>query len=281
MKKVLKFGERTLLMGILNVTPDSFYDGGRFSSLEAALNRTRQLIEEGADIVDVGGESTRPGAEPVPENVEMERVVPVIREIRREFPDVPISIDTYKSRVAEAAIKVGADIVNDISGLGFDDRMADVVAEHGTYVVIMHIKGTPRDMQKNPVYSDVIAEIKGFFRERIEMAIGKGIPEDRIILDPGIGFGKKLHHNLRILNEIEEFKKEFGLPILVGASRKSMIGMVLGDIPPEQRLDGTLAISTYCAMKSVDIIRVHDVRPNLMAVRMVEAIKNWRKFTSE
>ncbi len=279
MSRELKLGDRILIMGILNVTPDSFYDGGRYEQLELALERAQRMIEEGADIIDVGGESTRPGAEPVPLETELGRVVPVIREIRKRFPNVIISVDTYKSAVAEEALRAGADIVNDISGLGFDPRMAEVVADFNAYVVIMHIKGTPKNMQVNPVYDDVIGEIMEFFRRRIEIAVEKGVSRDRIILDPGIGFGKKLHHNLRILNEIDRFKEEFGLPLLVGASRKSMIGMVLGIKSPEDRLEGTLAISAYCATKSVDIIRVHDVLPNLRVVRMVEAIKNWRKYS--
>ncbi len=281
MDRDLKFGHRTYVMGILNVTPDSFYDGGRYVSMDMAIQRVEQMISEGADIIDVGGESTRPGAEPVPLEVELQRVVPVVKAIRVRFPDILISVDTYKSAVARQALEAGADIVNDISGMQFDPEMAKVVAEFGSYGVIMHIKGTPKDMQVNPKYEDVIAEITDYFRRRIDYAVGNGIDRSKIILDPGIGFGKKLWHNLRILNEIERFRDEFGLPILIGASRKSMIGMVLGNVPPEQRLEGTIAISAYCAMKGVDIIRVHDVKSNVMAVKMVEAIKNWQKFTSE
>ncbi len=280
MARDLKFGHKTYVMGILNVTPDSFYDGGRYVSMDVAMRRVERMISEGADIIDVGGESTRPGADPVPLETELERVVPVVKAIRDRFPDILISVDTYKSAVARQALEAGADIVNDISGLQFDPEMARVAAEFGSYVVIMHIKGTPKDMQVNPEYGDVIAEITDYFHRQIDYAVRNGIERGKIILDPGIGFGKKLWHNLRILNEIERFRDEFELPILIGASRKSMIGMVLGNIPPEQRLEGTIAISAYCAMKGVDMIRVHDVKPNVMAVRMVEAIKNWQKFTS-
>ncbi len=280
MARDLKFGHKTYVMGILNVTPDSFYDGGRYVSMDVAMRRVERMISEGADIIDVGGESTRPGADPVPLETELERVVPVVKAIRDRFPDILISVDTYKSAVARQALEAGADIVNDISGLQFDPEMARVAAEFGSYVVIMHIKGTPKDMQVNPEYGDVIAEITDYFHRQIDYAVRNGIERGKIILDPGIGFGKRLWHNLRILNEIERFRDEFELPILIGASRKSMIGMVLGNVPPEQRLEGTIAISAYCAMKGVDIVRVHDVKPNVMAVRMVEAIKNWQKFTS-
>ncbi len=280
MARDLKFGHKTYVMGILNVTPDSFYDGGRYVSMDVAMRRVERMISEGADIIDVGGESTRPGADPVPLETELERVVPVVKAIRDRFPDILISVDTYKSAVARQALEAGADIVNDISGLQFDPEMARVAAEFGSYVVIMHIKGTPKDMQVNPEYGDVIAEITDYFHRQIDYGVRNGIERGKIILDPGIGFGKKLWHNLRILNEIERFRDEFELPILIGASRKSMIGMVLGNVPPEQRLEGTIAISAYCAMKGVDIVRVHDVKPNVMAVRMVEAIKNWQKFTS-
>ncbi len=280
MARDLKFGHKTYVMGILNVTPDSFYDGGRYVSMDVAMRRVERMISEGADIIDVGGESTRPGADPVPLETELERVVPTVKAIRDRFPDILISVDTYKSAVARQALEAGADIVNDISGLQFDPEMARVAAEFGSYVVIMHIKGTPKDMQVNPEYGDVIAEITDYFHRQIDYAVRNGIERGKIILDPGIGFGKKLWHNLRILNEIERFRDEFELPILIGASRKSMIGMVLGNVPPEQRLEGTIAISAYCAMKGVDIVRVHDVKPNVMAVRMVEAIKNWQKFTS-
>ncbi len=280
MARDLKFGHKTYVMGILNVTPDSFYDGGRYVPMDVAMRRVERMISEGADIIDVGGESTRPGADPVPLETELERVVPVVKAIRDRFPDILISVDTYKSAVARQALEAGADIVNDISGLQFDPEMARVAAEFGSYVVIMHIKGTPKDMQVNPEYGDVIAEITDYFHRQIDYGVRNGIERGKIILDPGIGFGKRLWHNLRILNEIERFRDEFELPILIGASRKSMIGMVLGNVPPEQRLEGTIAISAYCAMKGVDIVRVHDVKPNVMAVRMVEAIKNWQKFTS-
>ena len=274
--KKLKFGERTLIMGILNVTPDSFYDGGRYARLDEALRHAEQMVKEGADIIDIGGESTRPGAEPVPLQEELDRVLPVVEKVAANF-DVHISIDTYKSKVAEEAIKLGADIVNDISGLGFDPQMPEIVSKYGTYIVIMHIKGTPKDMQRNPHYEDVLSEVGDYFTERIRLAELRGIQRDKVILDPGIGFGKLLEHNLELIANIDHFKKRFGLPLLVGASRKSFIGMVLDGIPPNERLEGTLAVTAFCALHGVDILRVHDVKENLRVVRMIEAVKRWRR----
>jgi len=267
--KKLELGKRTLIMGILNVTPDSFYDGGKYSIRDRAIQRAERMLEDGADIIDIGGESTRPGADPVSLEEELDRVIPVIEAIR-DFP-IPISIDTYKANVAEEALKHGASIVNDISGLRFDPEMAKVVARYNVPVVIMHIKGTPRDMQKNPVYENVVEEIKNYFIKQVDYAVSFGIKGENIILDPGIGFGKKLEHNIEILRKVSEFKK-LGFPLLIGHSRKSMIGMILDGIAPEERLYGTLAISSYCIMNRVDIIRVHDVREHVQLRKILEVI---------
>lgn len=269
LKQILKDGH-TAIMGIINITPDSFYSGSRVDEGHLLL-RVEEMIRDGVEILDIGGESTKPGADAVSLEEESKRVIPAVKMIRTHF-DIPISIDTYKSEVARAALEEGADIINDISALRMDANMADVVAHYNCPVVLMHMKGTPKTMQLNPEYVDVVEEIKEFFEERIEFAKSKGIREENIIIDPGIGFGKKLEHNLVILNKIDEFKS-LGLPILVGASRKSMIGMIL-DRPAEDRLNGTLAITAYCSMHDVDIIRVHDVRENVEVVRVIEAIKN-------
>jgi len=266
----ISFNEGILIMGVLNVTPDSFYDGGRYLRLSDALRRVEKMINEGAHIIDVGGESTRPGSSPVSCEEEADRVIPVIEEIRRNF-DVFISIDTYKSSVAEEAISSGADMINDISGLTFDKKMADLVASDNIPVVVSHIKGTPKDMQKNPYYEDPVKEIKQFLEKRVALLKEKGAYQ--IIIDPGIGFGKRVSDNIEIIKNIREFKK-LGYPVLIGHSRKSFIGYLLGNLPPEERLEGTLAITAYLAMKEVNILRVHDVKEN---VRVIEVIKAFIK----
>ncbi len=260
---------RPLIMGILNVTPDSFYDGGRHSSEEQAIEHALMMIEEGADIIDVGGESTRPDAEMVSTDEELRRVIPVIEKIRARS-DIFISIDTYKSKVAQEACGKGADIVNDISGLTFDPRMAEVIGKVGAYTVMMHIKGAPKDMQKDPHYDDVVSEIKDFFLKQIEVAEKSGIAEDRIILDPGIGFGKRVEDNLRILKMLGEFKK-LGKPLLIGTSMKSFIGAVTG-APLDERSDGTLTSVAVSLMNGADIVRVHDVKKAQKVVKLVHAI---------
>ncbi|MEJ5251155.1 MAG: dihydropteroate synthase [Chthonomonadetes bacterium] len=262
--------ERTLVMGILNVTPDSFYDGGRYAQLELAVQRALQMVEEGADIIDIGGESTRPGSQPVPAEEELRRVLPVIQAIRQRV-DVPISIDTTKSLVAEQALQAGACMVNDISGLGFDPRMAEVVARTGALCCIMHIQGTPQTMQNNPQYDDVVRDISAYFEERLALAERAGIPREKVWLDPGIGFGKTVEHNLQILRRLREFTA-FGLPILIGASRKSFIGRILGDLPPEERLEGTAATVAVAIMNGANAVRVHDVRAMVRVARMVDAV---------
>ncbi len=277
--KTLTFDQKPLLMGILNVTPDSFYDGGRYVETENLMERITELIKEGADIIDIGGESSRPGAEPVPAEEELRRVKSALSLIDTE--KYSVSVDTYKARVAEEALKNGAIIINDISGMRFDSDMVHVVKEFESYIVIMHMKGTPRDMQKNPEYKNVVREIKEFFEERIDFALSHGIKKDRIILDPGIGFGKRQEHNIEILLHIDEFKK-LGYPVLIGHSRKSIIGYLTGRENPEDRLWGTLAISSYLVMKNVDIIRVHDIAPHrdiLNSLRIFINIDNSGKIT--
>lgn len=256
-------------MGILNVTPDSFSDGGRYLDLDAAVERALEMVAEGADIIDIGGESTRPGAEPVPTEEELRRVIPVIERLV-DVVDVPISVDTTKSEVAQEALAAGAHIINDISGLQFDANMAKVVADFGAAVVIMHIKGTPRNMQDNPVYNDVVDEILSFLRRQVDTALAAGIPRDRIIIDPGIGFGKTTGHNLEILRRLRQFK-ELDLPVLVGTSRKSLIGNVL-KLPVEDRLEGTAATIAVSIMNGADIIRVHDVKAMKRVAVMTDAI---------
>lgn len=270
--RTLVLGETTKIMGILNVTPDSFYDGGKYSSIDRAVARALAMAEEGASIIDIGGESTRPGAEPVPSETEMKRVLPVIQEIRKQNPDIFISIDTYKSQVAKAAIEMGADMVNDISGLSFDPEMMSIVLKFNLPVVVMHIKGTPRDMQKNPFYFDVIDEISRYLLSKKTFLLEKGIPPDHIILDPGIGFGKRLEDNIEIFKNIGLFKN-LGSPLLVGHSRKSMIGMILDGITPDERLEGTLALTAYLFMKGVELVRVHDVKENYRVIKTLEGLK--------
>ena len=255
--KSLPLHSRTLIMGILNVTPDSFSDGGRFMHIEQAVAHAVQMERDGADIIDIGGESTRPGSLPVAEEEEIKRVVPVIEELAGRV-NIPLSVDTYKASVAQAALDAGAEIVNDISGLRFDRNMASVVARAGAGLVLMHIKGTPRNMQKNPFYRDLLGEIKSYLNESKEMALRAGVAKNRIVIDPGIGFGKRLEDNFEIIRSLAYFR-DMGLPILVGPSRKSFIGLTL-DVPAEERLEGTAAAVTACILNGADIVRVHDVK---------------------
>ncbi|NOZ61385.1 MAG: dihydropteroate synthase [Calditrichaeota bacterium] len=256
-KRILRLSERTHIMGILNVTPDSFSDGGKFLDKNAAVAHALEMIADGADLVDVGAESTRPGAKPVDLEEEMSRVIPVIAALRRES-DVPISVDTYKAQVAEAALEAGADIINDISGMRFDPKMKEAVAKYQAPVVLMHIKGEPRNMQKDPVYEDLMTEIYQYLSESIELAESAGLPREKIIIDPGIGFGKRLKDNYEILRRLSEFRS-LGCPILVGPSRKSFIGNVL-NLPPDQRLEGSAAAVALSIASGADIVRVHDVK---------------------
>lgn len=264
------------IVGILNVTPDSFSDGGKFSKVNSALKHAEQLISEGADIIDVGGESTRPNSVLVSESVEKKRVIPVIIEIKKRFPKISISIDTYKSEVAKAAIDAGVDIVNDIFGLRWQDgKMAEVVSKNNVNVIIMHMKRTPQDMQKNPEYQDVVSEINDFFKERIKFAEFKGIKKDKIILDPGIGFGKTLDHNLEIFKNLSAFRK-LGLPVMIGPSRKSFIDGIL-KVDILNRLEGTIAASIYSLTNGVEYLRVHDVLSIKRAITVFEACANGAK----
>ena len=268
--KVLDLGSRTHIMGILNATPDSFSDGGRYADAERALTHAREMAAAGADIIDIGGESTRPGAAPVAEEEELRRIIPLIERLSAELA-VPISVDTYKSSVAKKALEAGAAIVNDISGLRFSPDMANVVADSGAAVVIMHIKGTPRDMQQNPVYDDVVGEVMSYLEEGIEIAVKAGVDREKILIDPGIGFGKTLEHNLPLLNRLDEFKA-LGRPIVLGTSRKKFIGTVL-DVPsPEQRVDGTAATVALGIERGACVVRVHDVARMAQVARMTDAI---------
>jgi dihydropteroate synthase len=258
-------------MGILNVTPDSFSDGGRYQNAGAALERALQMVQEGADIIDVGGQSSRPGSEPVTAEQEMARAVPVIGALAQEWGG-PISIDTYRSSVARAALDAGATIVNDIAAMAGDAQMADLVARSGAGVVLMHMRGTPSDMQDDPSYEDVVGEIALYLQDAVGRAVDAGIPEERIAVDPGIGFGKTSVHNLAILRRLPELGV-LGRPILVGTSRKAFIGKVL-DLPVEERLEGALATAAYAVAQGARILRAHDVRPTARVARMVEACIN-------
>lgn len=245
------------LMGIINVTPDSFSDGGEAETVEKALEKAKSMLEEGAHIIDIGGESTRPFSEPVPEDVEIKRVIPVIRAIRESFPEAIISVDTYKAKVAELALKNGADLINDISGCQFDKNMVKVAKDFECPIIVMHIKGTPKTMQINPYYQDVVKEIKGYFYERIDFLIQKGISFEKIILDPGLGFGKTFQHNIELLRRLDEFK-ELERPLLIGPSRKSFIGEIVKK-PPKERDGGTAGVAIFSFLKGVQFLRVHNV----------------------
>lgn len=264
-----------LVMGILNVTPDSFSDGGLFDTNNTALEQAKKIEADGADIIDIGGESTRPGAEAVSEEEELARVIPIIEAIRRDSI-IPISIDTYKANVAKEALEAGADMVNDISALRFDANMADVIADQKVPVILMHMLGEPRNMQTHPSYENCVEELLEFFTERIEYCISKGIDKSKLIIDPGIGFGKRLSDNLEIMSGLDKFE-QFGLPILVGASRKSFIGMLHGSgKSADQRLGGSIAAATAAVMKGASIVRVHDVDQTVEALRVTQAIRNFR-----
>jgi len=267
--RVLKF-DRPLIMGILNVTPDSFSDGGRFFSRENALKQAEKMAGEGADIIDVGGESTRPYAEQVSAEEEIRRIIPVIGKIRKKLRTL-VSIDTYKSEVACRALEEGADIINDISALRMDRNMGKAAARAGVPVILMHMQGRPRGMQANPRYSDVIRDIAGFLGERIKKAKELGIDVKKIIIDPGIGFGKTVEHNLLIIKNLEKFKK-LGCPVLAGPSRKSFIGKVL-NLKVYERFEGTAAAVAICVWNGADIVRVHDVKEMKRVADLAYAIK--------
>jgi dihydropteroate synthase len=272
-KRVLSL-DKTLIMGILNVTPDSFSDGGEFSDVEAALKQAGKMIAEGADIIDIGGESTRPGSARVSAEEEIARVVPVIEELARRF-DIPISIDTSKREVAEAAVRAGAEIINDVSGLKFDQGVAGVAAEYNTGLVLMHLRGTFETMHTLPAVEDILQEVADGFRSSIALANSFGVPFENIALDPGIGFSKTFEQNLELLAKLGKLKSEFAdYPILIGASRKSFIGRILGKAAPRNRIGASAVSAAIAVINGADIVRVHDVRETVEAVKMAEAIKN-------
>jgi len=260
----------TKVMTILNATPDSFFSGSRVD-LQTGLERALDAEQNGATFIDIGGLSTRPGASEISQDEELARVIPLLREIRRHVK-LFISVDTYRAEVARQALDNGADLINDIYGLQFDTEMANVIADYGVPVVIMHMRGTPGTMQQYASYHDVIRELISYFTERVEYALSRGIKESQIILDPGIGFAKLPEHNLEILRRIEEFFA-LGFPVLVGHSRKSTLGKILGGAPAEDRLFGTVAWTSYMTWKGVHIVRVHDTKPNVDAIKAVEAIR--------
>ena len=261
--------ERTLVMGIVNVTPDSFSDGGMFASVDDAVRHAARLADEAADIVDVGGESTRPGSEPVPADEERARVVPVIERLTASRPNLVISVDTRKAEVAAAALDAGASIVNDVSGAA-DPAMFEVVRERDAGIVLMHMRGDPKTMQESPHYDDVVAEVHEFLRERIEAAEFDGIDPERIAIDPGIGFGKALGHNLELLHRIDELL-DLGRPVLIGPSRKRFIGTLL-DLPEAERVEGTAGAVAWAIARGVHAVRVHDAKEIVRVVRVVDAI---------
>ena len=261
---------RGMIMGIVNVTPDSFSDGGRFLDTGRAVEHALRLVEEGADILDIGGESTRPGADPVDEAEELRRVVPVIRSLR-QATQVLLSIDTMKASVARAALEAGADIINDVTGLRGDPAMSRVAAECDAGLVVMHMIGTPRTMQQRPEYQDVVAEVRSYFEERLHTLESLGICRERIALDPGFGFGKTLEHNISLVRALPEIAQA-GRPLLVGVSRKSMIGRLIEDDSLEARDWPTVALTSHMRELGARLFRVHDVKPNVQALRMTEAI---------
>jgi dihydropteroate synthase len=256
-------------MGVLNVTPDSFYDGGRYIDPAAAVDHGLSLIEDGADILDVGGESSRPGADPVPADEERRRIVPVIAALRPKTQTL-LSIDTMKSEVARAALDAGADIINDVSSASLDPRLLTLAADRGAGFVLMHMKGIPKTMQADPRYDDVVAEVRAFLAEKIDIAEAYGVRRENIVLDPGIGFGKRLEDNLSLIRRLDAFA-ELGRPILIGISRKSFIGKIL-NAPPEDRLEGTIAAAVLSLVHGAHILRVHDVRAVRRAALVADAI---------
>ena len=267
--KSLTFGKCTRIMGILNVTPDSFSDGGRYLDVDHAIAYAHQMVEDGADIIDIGGESSRPGALPVSIDEELARVLPVIEDLTNRTATL-ISIDTYKSAVARRALQAGAHIVNDITALG-DVEMARVVAEMDAGLILMHMKGVPRTMQRSPVYHDLIDEVQTFLRQRVDKAQAEGVCPDQIMIDPGIGFGKTAEHNIEILRRLDAFRS-LDKPILIGTSRKSFIGRLLNLPNPDDRLEGTAATVAWAIAHGADVVRVHDVKAMCQVAQMIDVI---------
>ena len=270
----LDFSKKTHIMGVLNITPDSFSDGGMHFDKSAAIDHALRMIDEGADILDIGGESTRPGSETVSLDEELRRTIPVIEALARNI-SIPVSIDTCKSEVALQALEAGASIVNDISAMRFDPEMPKVVSRFKVPVVLMHMKGTPKNMQVKPAYKSLLPEIMDHFRASIRLAAQSGIPDNMIILDPGIGFGKTFEHNLEIINNLQQFSV-FENPILIGPSRKAFLGKILGDLPPKERLEGTAAAIAISIIKGAHIVRVHDVKEMAKVAKVADAIKQQR-----
>ena len=271
--RTLDLSHAAKIMGILNVTPDSFSDGGQFFSLEAAVTHARELIVEGAEIIDVGGESARPGADPVTLEEELHRVIPVIKEIRSEFPNVVISVDTYKAETARQAIRAGADIVNDITALRGDAKMIEVIRETQVGVVMMHMQGMPKTMQVAPSYQEVVSEVMEFLKERCDWMVSRGVDREAIAVDPGFGFGKRLADNIKLMRNLEAFRT-LAQPLVVGVSRKSALAQLSGDpaLPASKRIWPTVALTCLLREKGAHLLRVHDVKPNIEALRMTEAI---------
>jgi len=266
----LPLGRRTLVMGIVNVTADSFSGDGLGDDVAAAVAQGRRMVEAGADLLDVGGESTRPGAEEVPADEELRRVLPVVERLAGEVA-VPISIDTYKPAVARAALAAGARVVNDVTGLQGDPEMAAIAAEYAAPVVAMHMQGRPRTMQRNPTYHNLVSEIAAYLARSVEIAMRAGVPRSQVVIDPGIGFGKTLQHNLEILRRLGELKA-LGQPLLIGTSRKAFIGRILGGVGPSERVEGTAATVALAIAGGADAVRVHDVAPIVRVVRVADAI---------
>ena len=265
----LQSPSKTLVMGVLNLTPDSFSDGGLFTTKEKALNRCLKMINEGADLIDVGGESTRPGSDPLSINEELDRTIPIIEKIR-SITDCTISIDSYKSEVVEAALNVGANIVNDISGLTFDHNMAELISQKNAPIIMMHINGKPKIMQENPQYDNLLKDILDFFSRQLELAQSVGIDSSKIILDPGLGFGKKVEHNFELIRKLPQICA-MGFPVLVGPSRKSFIGEAL-NLPINDRIEGTMASITASVINGAKIVRVHDIQKTRRTVTVAEKI---------
>ena len=275
--RVLDLRGRTLVMGVINCTPDSFYPGGRHREPEQAVRRYHEVVEEGAHLADVGGESTRPGSEPVTAEEEWARIAPVVEAARRAGHPVPLSVDTTKYDVAARALDAGAAMLNDVSALRFEPRLADLAAHHGAGLVLMHMQGTPATMQRDPAYRDPVAEIRGELATAVSLAAARGVAAEQILVDPGIGFGKTLAHNLTLLARLNEFAL-LGRPILIGCSRKGFLGAIL-DGPPAERLEGTLAAHAAAVCAGASVVRVHDVRAHVRAMKVLDAVLAARSGT--
>ena len=268
--------EETGIMGIINVTPDSFSDGGKYANVEAAVMRAKQMVADGADIIDIGGESSRPGAEPISANEECRRVVPVVQALAEQF-QIPISVDTYKAEVAYEALSAGACVINDITALHGDPKMCQIVADAQAGVILMHMQGVPATMQKAPTYQNVVVEVHAWLTEVASQAVDRGIDSSRIMIDPGIGFGKTLDHNLEILRHLMQFRG-IGYPLLVGVSRKKFIGQIL-DLPVHQREEGTAATVAWSIINGANVVRVHDVAKMKQVAQVIDAICQTKPYS--